>query len=284
MKGARGGQATAGRPPGPSGTAALRASSATLLLAGAAAWAATTAGTAGRPAPASSPPVATVGSLDIPRAEFEERARQALSDYRNRSGTEIPPEIQPVVRRQILERLIQGRLLVLEAKRQGSMPGDREAEDALRRDPFFNPGGVFDESRFQTVKSTQPVQFQAALEQARQGLAVRKLTDAVASRHRPDERELRARAMHGLERASFEYLALRRLDFNGAYPEPRESDILSDYAAHAAELRRPDRAVLSVLTIKQELSDSVTRSPERLSAWERGLERRAPRRPRLSLK
>lgn len=227
------------------------------------------------PPPAASPAAATVGTRSISRAELDQRFAQALADYRAHSGSEIPAELLPTVKRQVLERLIQRELLALEARRQNVAASDEEAEAVVRTDPFFTEGGVFNEAKYLAVKNGNPAQFQNALEQARVGISSRRLTERVIGPGRLDESAIRAKATRGLERASFEYLALRRTEIRGDVEEPREEEVLAYYRAHAAEFRRPERAVLTVLAVRQELDDATLRSPEGLHAWEAGLRVRA---------
>src|SRR5690349_20552792 len=66
--------------------------------------------------------IATVGPTRILRQEFDARANQAIAEYRRRSGSDLPEAMKPVVRRQLLERLIRRNLLVLESKRLGVAP------------------------------------------------------------------------------------------------------------------------------------------------------------------
>jgi len=213
--------------------------------------------------------VATVGGVGISGTELDQRTTQALAEYQSHSNSDVPAELKPVVKRQILERLIQHQLLTLEAKRLGMTASDAEAEQVLQRDPFFNEGGAFNTAKYQAVKGGNSPQYRAALEQARSAATIRKLTDQALARAGVDDRAIRARASRGLQRASFDYLALRRSDFNEPGAEPRESEVLDFYRTHAAELKRPDRAELSLLWIQQALSDSTTASSQRLAAWVR---------------
>ena len=219
--------------------------------------------------------VATVGGVGISGTELDQRTTQALAEYQSHSNSDVPAELKPVVKRQILERLIQHQLLTLEAKRLGMTASDAEAEQVLQRDPFFNEGGAFNTAKYQAVKGGNSPQYRAALEQARSAATIRKLTDQALARAGVDDRAIRARASRGLQRASFDYLALRRSDFNEPGAEPRESEVLDFYRTHAAELKRPDRAELSLLWIQQALSDSTTASSQRLAAWEEAQHRRA---------
>ncbi len=234
------------------------------------------------PAPAAraTPPegsgvAATVGPMSIALAELDQRTTQALADYHSRSGSDVPAELRPAVKRQMLERLIQRDLLALEAARQHITATDLEAEAVVRKDPYFSEGGVFNEAKYLSVKNGNPVQFHNALEQAKLSIATRRLTERVAGPAHVDEKALRARAARGLEQASFDYLALRRVEFIGTVGEPREDEILAYYRAHAAEFRRPDRALVSILWVQQELGGAVVRTPDGLRAWEQGIRQRA---------
>lgn len=218
-----------------------------LVLTAWTAWAQTQApGTA-----AVTPAIATVGTLRISKGEFEQRASIALSEYEARSGSAVPGDLLPMIRRQILEGLIRTDLLTLEAQRRNLTASEAEAESQLKLDPFFSPGGRFDENRWNNVKSSGSPAFQDALRQIRLRLAAQKYGQKLERDNSPPDSLLRATAERSLRHVSFDYLALRGETFDGGYPEPREYEILNYYRSHAGEFRRPDRAVLSMLFIDQ---------------------------------
>ncbi len=223
------------------------------------------------PAAAKAPaPVATVGARSIARDDFEQRARAALEQYRMRAGGEIPAQIAPVVRRQVLEGLIRRELLSLEVVRRGALGTPAEAEAQVRKDPFFNPGGKFDATRFEEVKTQRPQLYQIALQQMREAIGARNMNERLEREFSPPEAELRARAERSLTKVKLDYFALRKGEFAGSAPEPRESDVVGYWRSHPDEFRRPDRAVLSVAFVNvPALSESLQAVPEQLAAWER---------------
>lgn len=231
------------------------------------------------PAPgaaAEQPAVATVGSRRIPTSEFEQRAAQSLSDYQARSGTAVPGDLLPIIRRQILESLIRTDLLTLEAERRGVTASGAEAEEQLKRDPFFSPGGRFDENRWNSVKASGSPAFQDALRQIRLRLAAQKFGQKLERDNAPSDSLLRATAERSLRHVSFDYLALRGETFDGGFPEPRESEILAYYRSHASEFRRPDRAVLSTLFFDQPaLPASLQSNAAEKHAWDLRMRRAA---------
>ncbi|MBI5711011.1 MAG: peptidyl-prolyl cis-trans isomerase [Candidatus Eisenbacteria bacterium] len=220
--------------------------------------------------------IATVGPLSILRQEFDQRVQQGLAEYRARSGSEVPAELQPMVKRQMLESLIRRDLLILEAKRRGLAGTEQEAEEQLKKDPFFQQNGRFDQAKFVAVRAANPAVFADAIQQMRASLGARKLNDQLQAENRPPDAELRARAARGLGRAALDYLVLRRPEFNGANPEPRESEVLDYYRAHADEFHRPARLTVSVVYVDQPaLSDSEAAVPAAAQAWRERMKQRA---------
>jgi parvulin-like peptidyl-prolyl isomerase len=212
--------------------------------------------------------IATVGATRIARAEFESRYSRQSSEYAARSGSELSPEFVPIARRQVLEGLIQRELLKLEAERRGLLATEQEAEQEMKRDPFFQDGGVFNAAKFEAIRTTQPQPFAHAIQQLRVQLGARRLQERLDREFAPPEAELRAKAERELTRASISVLALRRDEFPGGYAEPREADILAAYAARRAEFTRPDRARLTIAFLNTPApSDSERADPARLRAW-----------------
>lgn len=209
------------------------------------------AGPAPAPAPSAPAPVATVGTRRIERAEFDARLAVAERQFEGRTGGPRPAEIRDVLRRQLLETMIRLNLLVLEAGREGITVSTAEAESSLKRDAFFNPGGTFDARRWQLARTSEPGRFQSAIVTAKEQVAARRLDERIQQRFQPDVADVREQALRQLRRAYTEDLSLRTMDFNGHFPEPRESEILAEYRAHPDRYRRPDRATLSVVFVNE---------------------------------
>lgn len=217
------------------------------------------------------PSVATVGSRPIARDDWERRSELAIAEFSKRnSGGQLPPELKDLIRRQVLESQVRIELLVLEAKRTGVTASPLEAEAMLKQDPFFNPGGRFDEQRFLAVKTTQTARFNEALAGIQEQIAARRLNARIEERYRPSDDSLRRALGHSLTHVSYDHLSLRRADFDGSYPEPREQDVLDWYASHRTDYQRPDRASLTVVFVNSPgLSDSIRALPGGAEAWTR---------------
>src|SRR4029453_7236118 len=135
------------------------------------------------------PAIATVGDLRIPRAEFDQRFNQAMQQYRQRTGTEIPVEYRAPLRRQLLETMIRQRLVMLEARRRGMTASIEEAEAALKRDPVFQENGVYNEAKFISIRANQPQAYQAAIQELQATLPARQLLESIEREKPPAPKE-----------------------------------------------------------------------------------------------
>ncbi len=235
------------------------------------------AGTPAPAAPASAGSViATIGGRSVTREELRAREEQAFAEYRERIGQEVPAQVRPAIRRQLLENLLRRELLVLEAARRGITVSDAEAEEQLKHEPFFNPDGRFDPRRFEVIRTTQPENFRNALAVAKEQLAARRLNERLEREMGPDPRALRLEVQRMLARVTLDHLSLRRAEFSGGFREPRESEVLAAYRAGGDAFRRPAEAVLTVLLVDQPAppADTPAEGPE-ADRWREGLRPRA---------
>jgi parvulin-like peptidyl-prolyl isomerase len=206
------------------------------------------------PAPAATPAaaaIATVGGRPISRDEFRAREAEGLREYRQRIGQDVPDQVRPAIRRQLLENLIRRELLALEALRRGIAPSDAEAEAQLKREPFFNPDGKFDPARYDAIRIGQAESYRRALDQLKRQMGAQQLNERLMNELGPGEAVLRAEARRALTRATLDFAALRRGEFDGSTREPRESEILQVYRSDPERFRRPAEATLTVLMVDQ---------------------------------
>ncbi|MBI1798123.1 MAG: peptidylprolyl isomerase [Candidatus Eisenbacteria bacterium] len=233
----------------------------------------------GAPAPArneTAPAIAIVGSRRVPRGEFEQRVTLAEAAVRQRNGSDLPEDLRVVFRRQVLESMIRFELLVLEAQRLGIAATIEEADEQLKKDPYFNPGGKFDPGKFAAVKVATPPAYQSSVQGIRLRIAAQKLEAKMEQEVMPPEAALKDAATRQIAHISLDYLALDAADFKGAYPEPRERDILEFYTAHVDDFRRGARARISLVFIDQpSLSDSLRSFAGETRAWDARMRQRA---------
>lgn len=80
--------------------------------------------------------VATVGGEKITARQFLNVANREVESYRA-MGMELPPELLQNVRMGTLQRMVQGKLLVSEARRLGIAASDPEVQQEIRQIPNF---------------------------------------------------------------------------------------------------------------------------------------------------
>ncbi|HKQ58586.1 MAG TPA: peptidyl-prolyl cis-trans isomerase [Candidatus Eisenbacteria bacterium] len=222
------------------------------------------------------PAVATVGAYRITRGELDQNTERAFELYRERNQAEIAPLLRPIVRRQVLENLIRQRLLALEAQRRGVTVSDAEVEAQVRRDPTFLQNGVFNEAKYLAVKAADPQGFARAWERVRAALVSRRVSDSMDRETAPDVTPIRTELERELTHASIDYLGLRRADFDGTYPEPRESEVIAAYNANLERHRVPEEARVSVIVFSRPApSDSTAATTAGYRAWEQRMRFRA---------
>jgi parvulin-like peptidyl-prolyl isomerase len=227
-------------------------------------------------APAAAPAVATVGTRRIPQSELDQRSQSAISDYKGRTGSDLPAEVRPLMRRQLLESLIRRDLLILEAQRRGLLGNEQAAEAEFKKNPFFQTNGRFDPARYEQLRLQNPDLLATTLMSMRANLGAQELLQRVRNERGPGEGRLRAQAARALTRASIDYLVLRRPDIDDGQAEPRESDVLDYYRAHAVDYQQPARAVFSAVFVDQPaLPDAQAAVPSESAAWNSRMRQRA---------
>ncbi|MBI1797003.1 MAG: peptidyl-prolyl cis-trans isomerase [Candidatus Eisenbacteria bacterium] len=235
------------------------------------------------PAPARAPAraaapttIATVGDQRIDGDELDHSFTEALDLYRARNGVALDPQVEPVLRRQVLENLIRQRLLALEAKRRDITVSDEDAEAELKRDPVFRVGGAYSESRFLTLKTTHPDSYARSMAAIKINLASRRAGQEMDREVHGDDAPLRARVEREMTKTTIEYLALRGNEMDGSYVEPRESEILAWHRAHGDRFRLPEQAVVSILPIRTPaIADSAGATDAGVRAWDQAMRARA---------
>jgi parvulin-like peptidyl-prolyl isomerase len=221
-------------------------------------------------------PVATVGGMQITRAAFDERVRTAEENYRDRAGAAPSAEDLPVLKRQVLEGLIREKLLLLEAKRRGMTITAAQAEEEVKKDPFFQTGGMFDEAKFLAIKSGQPERFKAVVADVQNTIPAIRLREKIMRENAPDSAAIRARLSSELSTVRLHYLALRRAEFEGEVAPPTEAEVIGYYREHANDFKRPEEVSVSVLTVNQPpLAANQQTNEAARKSWEARMEKQA---------
>ncbi len=102
--------------------------------------------------------VASIGGIDIPRDELSNQFTRLLRNMQAQLGPSFTTEqaVRMGLLDQTLDRLVDARLLTLEAKRLGLGSGEALVRQTILENPEFRgPGGAFDALRFREALSRQ---------------------------------------------------------------------------------------------------------------------------------
>jgi len=213
--------------------------------------------------------IATVGDQRISQAEFGEALRRQQEQVRELLGNEATASVidGPEIRAMVLDRLIQQRLLVEQASREGVLIPDADLQKLLLDIPAFRDGERFSLAKYQEfLKSRRrtAVQFESEL---RGDLMAQRLSDAYAgtaivpaaivervARLREQKREVR-----------WSVIAPEQfLDRVTLAPDAAQQY----YDAHQAEFRIPEKARVQYIVLSPDaLSKQVTVSDEEIRAY-----------------
>ena len=125
--------------------------------------------------------VASVGKTKITVQQFEQALRDRQDQMRQSLGPSFQPELmqRPEIRQAVLNNLIDQRLLLLEAEKNGLRVVNSVVTNAIGRIPAFQEDGKFSLERYETMLRGQgmsPQQFEANI---RQDLTLQQLLGAV---------------------------------------------------------------------------------------------------------
>ncbi|MBI4808012.1 MAG: SurA N-terminal domain-containing protein [Nitrosomonadales bacterium] len=127
-----------------------------------------------------SDPLATVNGEKIGQQEFEDALEQQRQRIREMAGASFDPTFfdKPEIKRSVLEGLVAQRVLTVEARGAGLMPGDEQLAQIIAGIGVFQKDGKFDIERYEAAlkeRGMNRLGFEARL---RQDVAARQITDA----------------------------------------------------------------------------------------------------------
>lgn len=101
--------------------------------------------------------IANVGSASIGQTEFDQALRQQAEIYRQQFRGNFDASVMenPEVRRAVLDRLVNERLVSIGAERAGVRMGDKELARRILEEPFFQVDGRFSKERYEQIARGQ---------------------------------------------------------------------------------------------------------------------------------
>ncbi|ARP95394.1 SurA N-terminal domain-containing protein [Bordetella genomosp. 13] len=232
------------------------------------------------------PELADVGEQQISRAEFDAAHRNQLEQMRQRLGSRFDAALvdTPAMRRQLLDDLIDQRLLAQVAADNRFSVSDGALRNTIAAIPQVQDNGRFSPERYRQVLAAQgltPTSFEAGL---RRDLAVSRVLDPVSATSR-----LPASVVDGIESAFVQQRTVQTRVFAAADYRDKvqvsQQDIQAWYDANKQQLEVPEQVQAQYLVLDEAAaSQGVTVSDADVDSYYKQNQSRfgQPERRRLS--
>ena len=219
---------------------------------------------------------ATVGPARISSYEYEQAVRKQADIYRQQFRGQFDPSIMnnPEVRRSVLDRLVNDRLIAIGSDRAGVKIPDKALAEKIATEPYFQVDGKFSKERYETVAKMQQLTPVGLDERLRQDYAQQAFREAVMNTAFVPKATLdgfirlseQTREVSVVTLGPDQYLAKVKVT-----PE----QVKSYYETHAAEYTIPERARVEFVELSQDsLAARAEVSPEEVrKAYEDGMQR-----------
>ncbi|MEP7070506.1 MAG: SurA N-terminal domain-containing protein [Usitatibacter sp.] len=215
-------------------------------------------------APVGGDTIASVGSQRIGQGEFDSAIRQQAEVYRQQFRGQFDASLMdnPEVRRAVLDRLVNEKLVGIGAERAGIRMGDKELAERIASEPFFQVDGRFDKSRYETLAKSQNLTTVGLDERLRADYRQRQFRDSIAETAFVPRATLdsfirlseQTREVSVVNLAPDAYLAKVKIT-----PE----QVKGYYDSHAAEFTTPERARLEYVEMSLDaVAAKTTVKPE----------------------
>jgi peptidyl-prolyl cis-trans isomerase D len=194
--------------------------------------------------------VATVGGEGVSLHEFQMTYTNLTDFYRRLYKDRFTEDFARTLnlKQQALDTLVQRKLLLHEAKRQGLEASDAELIEKVQAYPVFQVNGHFDYARYLQVlrlSRLTPGDFE---QNQREDILLGKLENLIKDGVQVTETEVRQAFIRDKEQVNVEYLRVDPGQFV-AQVEVSDADLSAYYQAHLEQFRRPEQAHIAYVVI-----------------------------------
>jgi peptidyl-prolyl cis-trans isomerase D len=213
--------------------------------------------------------VATVGGQDVTLHDFQMTHTNLTDFYRRLYQDRFTEDFARTLnlKQQALDTIVQRKLLLREAKRQGIVVSDAELIEKVQAYPVFQANGQFDHSRYTQVlrlSRLTPVDFE---QNQREDLLLGKLENLIKDGVQVTEAEVKQAFIHDKEQVSAEYLPIDPGQF-AAQVDLSATDLSTYYQAHLERFRKPEQAHIAYVIVDPEsFTASVELTDEQLAQY-----------------
>lgn len=182
--------------------------------------------------------VAEVGSGCITLRDYRRELLRFSDLLRN-------PQMEELVREQVLSNLIAQELLYQKARSLSLIASDEEVVEVIKSDPSFQEGGLFSASKYREVLSKVGLTPQEYEEYIRKTLSIQKLLSLLSNGVYLSEEEIKINLLADNTLLSGTLYIVTPSDLSGGY-NPSEKELLEYYQKNRELFKRPEGKVLWV--------------------------------------
>jgi peptidyl-prolyl cis-trans isomerase D len=197
--------------------------------------------------------VATVGGEGVSLREFQMTYNNLADFYRRIYQDRFTEDFARTLnlKQQALDTLVQRKLLLHEARRQGLTVTDGELIARVQSYPVFQVNGGFDRNRYLQVlrlSRLTPGDFE---QNQREELLLAKLENLIKDAVQVTEHEVKEAFIHDKEQLNVEYLRIDPAQFV-AQVEVSDADLSTYYREHLERFRKPEQVRLGYVVVDPE--------------------------------
>ncbi len=200
--------------------------------------------------------VAKIGRQKISFEEFGHYYQSLREMARSNLGGALTPEMEKALnlKQQALDRLIRKMLLEKEIDRLKIVVSDEEVQATLKKNPVFLTDGKFDAAKWNELLNNPRVNWDALIEQEREGMQLQKLMDMIGASARVTDEEVRTEYQRQHETAKIKFAAVAATDFAAGLLDVSAEELSKYFEQHKQEYAEPAQAKLAYVEIKKEPS------------------------------
>jgi hypothetical protein len=222
-----------------------------------------------KPAAAAPPPqvIARVGGRPITQHDWDRVATPYFAQLKAELGDRFA-SVEPVAKKNVLNELVRQQVVAIEAQKQKIDVTEKDTDDILRRDPFFQNNGTFDEAKLQTFKKDPTSNYQAMLPQLRQVAAANKLDQSLRKRFAPTPEAVRAEWERRNDKIRCKVLSVEPRNLS-LEPEATEAERNAYYRDHPREFMARTQLRLLAYRIPVPAGEDSVRQAKQAAAMKR---------------
>lgn len=214
---------------------------------------------------------ATVGSYTVTYGEFERSYRQAEENLRRAYGQQFTPEMarQSGLPMQVLDGLVNERIMLAEAERMGIRVADQEVRRYILELPVFldAEGGFVGQETYQQILRSNGLTVDGFEAGIRQDLISRKVQSVLSQTLFVTDEELEQAYRERVERAKIRFLKLPAARFASEVSLAAD-EIEAFFEAHSEDYRIPEKRMVDYLLIDPNLlQESMEIADEEVRAY-----------------